>query len=150
MKKWFYFIFVLVFVCCDNTIPTEEPRPEAQIEVRAFYVKESESSKYPDVGSQVFIFYDIYENIHYSYEEGGILIDNRNGNRITPDQQSVIDGFGETIIIPKYTDRKFHIIVASNYYPGRLGYVSYTERAFEQAFSTSENGIIRYTITYYP
>ncbi|MDR0864120.1 MAG: hypothetical protein LBO74_04200 [Candidatus Symbiothrix sp.] len=130
MKKLISLFVFLAFIGCDNNV--EEPeQEEAVIKIHAFYTAvETGNNKYPDYGSKVFIYYDIYsmDIAGYSYEDEGRFI--HRGDTILPQQKSTIDIDGNAILFPTYTDRKITIVVESYHYPGRLATASYSDITF--------------------
>jgi hypothetical protein len=147
MKKLFYLLFAFTFVlACESPKSLEEPEQEVRIKIHAFYVPETESNKYPDSGSKVYLYYDIYDKplIGYMYNGDGSLTDRKDGSTILPDQQTITDAEGNAVLISKYLDRMFTLVVESNYYPGRLGSVCYDEIEV-----SSFEGDINFTVTHY-
>jgi len=141
MRRLTYLLFIWVFFCgCESQTPLPE-EPEPKIFVHAFYKEESGSSKYPDFGSKVYVYYGIYLKADriYIYNWDGSITDKETSNTIYADQEATIDYNGDAVLIPKYIDRLFSIIVESNHYPGRIGSAAYTERAL------STYGDVRFT-----
>lgn len=125
MKKNTWIFFLLILMACSKDNQTD---PDTyNIETHVFYQLDSPiEQNYPDVGAKVFVYYDklVYDFMNYSYEGEGIFIKKDsiyNGDpMIKPDQTAVVDGLGNSIITPQYTDKEFLVVVESNIYSPQL------------------------------
>ena len=141
MRRITYLLFIIGFFCsCESQTPLPEEPTEPKIFVHAFYKEESGSNKYPDFGSKVYVYYGIYDHLwDYIYNWNGSITNKETGSTIYADQQATIDYNGDAVLIPKYIDRLFTIVVESNHYPGRIGSTACTER------DLSTYGDVRFT-----
>jgi hypothetical protein len=132
MKRLVYLLFSLALFCaCEShTTPSDLPeKSEPKIFVYAFY-REEGSSKYPDVGSKVYVYYGICNKALWGYTNNwnGSITDKETGNTIQADQEATIGHNGDALLIPIYLDQMFTLVIESNHYPGRIGSAAYTGR----------------------
>ena len=97
--------------------------PQAEIEV--YYDQESTSSRKPDAGAKVYLYYDINITTEFgglaSYEGNGILKYKRYNTVIKPDSVLYTDYLGKTVFDLKPMD-VMSIVAESSYFPNMITY----------------------------
>lgn len=79
MRTSLFIFFMVIFIgCSENDIIDEGEKPEdPQAEIEVYYDQESTSSRKPDAGAKVYLYYDINITTEFgglaSYEGNGIL-----------------------------------------------------------------------------
>lgn len=78
MRTSLFIFFMVIFIgCSENNIIDEGEKPEdPQAEIEVYYDQESTSSRKPDAGAKVYLYYDI--NITTAF--GGLASYEGNGN----------------------------------------------------------------------
>lgn len=112
--------------CDDNSVNVEPEVFEKKIELSVYYEPEYASSmtKIPDYKAKVFVYYDVFLDEPFTFDQGNIL--KRNSGIINSPQQIVeVDEDGCITIVPKYDDKQILLIIESNHYSGKLSSMSY-------------------------
>lgn len=79
MRTSLFIFFMVIFIgCSENDIIDEGEKPEdPQAEIEVYYDQESTSSRKPDAGAKVYLYYNINITTAFgglaSYEGNGIL-----------------------------------------------------------------------------
>ena len=112
---------MVIFIgCSENDIIDEGEKPEdPQAEIEVYYDQESTSSRKPDAGAKVYLYYDINITTEFgglaSYEGNGILKYKRYNTVIKPDY------LGKTVFDLKPMD-EMSIVAESSYFPNMITY----------------------------
>ena len=102
MRTSLFIFFMVIFIgCSENDIIDEGEKPEdPQAEIEVYYDQESTSSRKPDAGAKVYLYYDINITTEFgglaSYEGNGILKYKRHNTVIKPDSVLYTDYLGKT------------------------------------------------------
>ena len=116
---------MVIFIgCSENDIIDEGEKPEdLQAEIEVYYDQESTSSRKPDAGAKVYLYYDINITTEFgglaSYE--GILKYKRYNTVIKPDSVLYTDYLGKTVFDLKPMD-VMSIVAESSYFPNMITY----------------------------
>lgn len=124
-------LFCLFGLSCSNDDNgTDYVEPSDEINVSVFYKKQSGNKIYPDVGSVVYIYFDIDSSDLFgsTYEGDGKFI--KNDKEYLPDQTGVIDGQGQVVLKSMYLDRPFTVVTISNYYKDRISSTPYSGKYY--------------------
>ena len=114
---------MVIFIgCSENDIIDEGEKPEdPQAEIEVYYDQESTSSRKPDAGAKVYLYYDINITTEFgglaSYEGNGIL----KYTVIKPDSVLYTDYLGKTVFDLKPMD-VMSIVAESSYFPNMITY----------------------------
>lgn len=94
-------------------------------EIEVYYDQESTSSRKPDAGAKVYLYYDINITTEFgglaSYEGNGILKYKRYNTVIKPDSVLYTDYLGKTVFDLKPMD-VMSIVAESSYFPNMITY----------------------------
>lgn len=129
MKQLFgiFIVITFLFISCDDDSRNVAPEVfERKIELSVYYEPEYGSSmtKIPDYKAKVFVYYDVFLDEAFTFDQGNIL--KRKGTIVnSPQQVFEIGEDGCITIIPKYEDKQILVIIESNYYSGKLSSISY-------------------------
>ena len=132
-------ILVLTLSCSDDTVLKESEK--VILEVNVFYTtKENLNVQIPDAQSKVFIYYGYYsaDFANFSYQEAGRL-KKWDDSIVLPDQSATIEANGKAIIQLEQTDKRFTILIESNYYK-RITLNSYSEMVY--SYLDSQENIV--------
>ena len=111
MRTSLFIFFMVIFIgCSENDIIDEGEKPEdPQAEIEVYYDQESTSSRKPDAGAKVYLYYDI----NITTEFGGLA--SYEGNGIYTDY------LGKTVFDLKPMD-VMSIVAESSYFPNMITY----------------------------
>ena len=127
MRTSLFIFFMVIFIgCSENDIIDEGEKPEdPQAEIEVYYDQESTSSRKPDAGAKVYLYYDINITTEFgglaSYEGNGILKYKRYNTVIKPDSVLYTDYLGKTVFDLKPMD-EMSIVAESSYFPNMITY----------------------------
>ena len=127
MRTSLFIFFMVIFIgCSENDIIDEGEKPEdPQAEIEVYYDQESTSSRKPDAGAKVYLYYNINITTAFgglaSYEGNGILKYKRHNTVIKPDSVLYTDYLGKTVFDLKPMD-VMSIVAESSYFPNMITY----------------------------
>lgn len=125
MRTSLFIFFMVIFIgCSENDIIDEGKMTEdLQAEIEVYYDQGSTSSRQPDAGAKVYLYYDINITTAFgglvSYEGNGMLRYERDNTVIKPDSVLYTDYSGKAVFDLKPMD-VMSIVTESAYSPNRV------------------------------